>query len=415
MVQTRASGSFPNREVLISLLLVIPMFTHWLLPAGLERKFMLFAGFGLFYLPNICYFIYIILYSVLHINVVYTKNQKYTIFLICICLFLFSILQLVSAPDVIGEDISFIIFNNFSFIYLPLLFFCFPLDYEHLNSLRFFFLVVWFIICVEVLLYSVGLSFWGPDMTEGMTMDYAGVYRVHTTVGASTGTSIIVYVLGILLTSFFQFEKKTTFIILIITSIAVLFSVSRGSILVWGIYVCILFYKDYFKQTKSLRKVLYILIAVLSVLALYKYHFFDPLITRNELKEKNDLTSGRIDYDKAVFKIAKESSYLGVGSGEVYPDKSIIDVININHYAPVHNLYLLYLAEIGIMGCIFLFFIFFIALKGLDYSRTSTWLLWGVLGISCNIEMIFAWAEFMPLLLFFILCCKKNRSRIIVN
>ena len=330
--------------------------------------------------------------------------------MLCVCLFVFSTIHLLFFSDAKGEDIPYIVINNYSFIYFPILFFTLPLDHRHIISLRWLFLGIWAIICTEVLLYSVGLSVFGPDLTEEMATDYAGVYRVHTTLGAATGTSIVVYILGILLTSYFPFDRRIVFLILIITTIAVLFSISRGAILVWGLYVLSLFYRDYLKKSNFIRKIGYLVLAIASLVLLYHYSFFDPLIARSELKNRSNWTSGRDEFNERVFDIIKEADFMGVGSGEVYPDKSIIDVITIKHYAPVHNVYLLYLAEIGLFGCLFLLFIFVFALRGLDYSKTYSWLLWGILLISCNTEMVFAWAEFMPLLLLYILCCKKQQG-----
>lgn len=402
------------KESLISLLLVIPMFTHWLLPSGMESMLYYSMGIGYFYLPNVCYFIYLFSYKSLHNQVVYTRKQKTVFLFLIVILFLFSLFQILLSQDVDEKNETFFIINNLSFVYLPFIFFCFPLDHNHIRSLRFYFLIVWFIICVEVILLSLGVAIVGHDMTEGLTADYAGVFRVHTTVGASTGTSVVVYIMGILLTSFFNYDKKISFVVIILTSIAVLYSVSRGAILAWGIYVVLFFYRDYFKKARFKWKIFYLIIALVSIVALYQYHFFDPIIARNEMKDKSTMMSGRSELSQEALKVAEESNYMGVGPGNVFPDKSIIEEIKIRHYVRIHNLYLLYLAENGIIGCFFILLILALSLRGLDYYQTYTWLLVAIFGISCSTEMIFAWAEFMPLLLIYILCCKKNKDEVTV-
>uniref|UniRef100_UPI003FF0C090 O-antigen ligase family protein n=1 Tax=Segatella copri TaxID=165179 RepID=UPI003FF0C090 len=394
-----------SREKYLSWLLVIPMLVHWALPSGAENRMYFYVGLGFFFIPNICYLIYLINYKQTFLVPRKMLGLKRSIVGVSVLLFIYSALQLVVTADNIDVDVfTKTLFNNFGYIYLPFLFLCYPLDRQQLDSSKWLMFGALTFISFQVILYGAGIAVVGPDVTSELN-DYAGIYRVHTTAGASTGSALIVLLLGILLNSFYTLPKKYKIAALILATISVFLSVSRGSILTWCIYLAVLFYNDYYKGASLGRKILLVFFCLAVFYLLDHFHVFDPIIYRNQFKDSTNMMSGREDFNNEVLNIVRNSSYMGVGSGQIFPDKSLMDKIPISHYVGVHNVYLLYLGELGIVGIILLAWQYLCIFKRMCFNNTMVLMLPIILLVNYNTEAVFIWSEFIPLMLIYFMAC----------
>lgn len=400
-------------DSLLPSLLAIPVVSHWILPAGPEYKLYVNTGLFYFYIPNICYILYLLLYSRLNENIIDDKGLQRSIVRFSIVFFAFSVLHtIVSLGGSRLDDLTYILVNNFCCIYIPFVFFAYPVGRSHLESTKWIMLFAWFWVTMQVVLYSLGYAVVGPDTLTDES-DYAGIFRVHTTVGAATGSAIVVSLLGIILTSYYAIGKRLKMAVLLLTTIAVFYSVSRGAIVTWCVYLLITFYKDYYKTSKFSNKLLLAISLTLAFYALDHYGVFDPIEYRNELKDSSNFASGREEFNQEVLRIFDESNYMGVGSGQIYPDKSIIHKIKMSHYVGVHNVYLLYLGELGLFGFIFIVVGYFMILKRIEFRSTMALMIPIILVVNYNTEMVFAWAEYLPLMMFyFLMCINQNFSNI---
>lgn len=64
----------------------------------------------------------------------------------------------------------------------------FPLVKEHLRIVFYPVVVVWIIICLEVVLFSFGILKYIGDITS---QEYGGIFRISTSVGAEIGERCI--------------------------------------------------------------------------------------------------------------------------------------------------------------------------------------------------------------------------------
>lgn len=398
-----------SHDFIIPNLLVLPMVTHWLLPSGVEhRMYFDFAGL-LCYLPNFFYLLYLITYKKLRIP---PKVHKVKVYVALLLFMLFYVLV-----RSLGDGFSFVeyfnvLLGNLAFIYIPLLFLLFPIDSERADNTKYLMCFSLVFISLQVILYGLGImsytSATGDDLTAN-EYDIGGVFRVSTTVGASTGTGLIIAMLGMLVVGFYKLRPFVKFSLLILTTITLFFTLSRGPILLWLVFICIYF----FRLVKSVSFKYKFIITVLLVGSVYFmdiYGVFNPLKERIEYKktESTDITSGRGEFYKDAISIVRESDYLGVGSGKVFPEKHLVVLLKNQYSIRMHNTYLVYLAELGLLGGLFYLLFYLFVLAKTDFRNTLLgWGLLLVLIINYNLEAVFVYGEYIGLVMFIILLSQK--------
>lgn len=123
------------------------------------------------------------------------------------------------------------------------------------------------------------------------------------------------------------------------------------------------------------------------------------------INRTGDASTGRDNFVALTMKSMQESLYMGAGPGNIFPEKSIMIFHSTDNYIGIHNFYLLELAEIGIIGFILYISMFAPIFKYVRKKCVLSYMMVFVLLVTCNTEMIFAWAEFMPVFLLMVLCC----------
>lgn len=329
------------------------------------------------------------------------------------CFMLFLNNGISAAGDVIN-----ILINNFTIFYAFYLFFYYPLPHEDIDKTKYLLAFSLIVICLEIILYSAGILAYtsdvtGVDLTDG-GFETGGIFRVSTTIGAATGTAMVVMMLGILCTSYFTFSKKNSISLLLLTTVAIFYSISRGSILVWSAYLVIYVYKNYLVGRHSMKK--FILLAVFGFAAVYAYQhgILDPLIERQERLNENDniLANRDVKYEQAL-SIFKDSYYMGIGSGMIRPDKSLLGNITTKYSFSPHNAFLLLLAELGIVGISVLIFLYWNIIKNLEYTKVYALMVPLILLVTFNTEIFILEQQCFPLFALLLLVSYKYNQKLI--
>lgn len=405
------------KDFLIPNLLVFPMVSHWILPSGAENHlYISILGF-LFYIPDICYLLYIINYRKLHIS----RKKKYTKkYVVLFCILLLYVFVLILAGGYSSIQFVNVLLGDLTFIYLPFIFLLFPLDWENAQKTKYLLCFSLVFVSLQIMIYGLGIlsytSATGDDLTAN-EYDIGGVFRVSTTVGASTGTGLIIAMLGILIAGFYELKNYAKISLLVLATIALFFSLSRGPLLLWGgflvVYVLRLF------RTVSLEKKFFIGLFIIGCYyTLDHYGVFEPLRERMEFKSgasSTDMSSGRRELNKEAIDIFLNSEMTGVGPGRVFPEKQLQEMFKNKYTVRMHNTYLVYLSELGIIGGGLVLLFYLIVILSTDFKRTTLgWGLLLILLLSYNLESVFIMSEYLGLtLLIIVLCQRWNINKII--
>lgn len=406
-----------SKDFILPNLLIISMVSHWLLPEGIEQRLYLHVLDLVFYIPDLCYFVYMASYSKYYgsIKPFSMSNNKKVLIVFGVlfsCIMLFVNNGISAAGDVIN-----ILINNFTIFYAFYLFFYYPLPHEEIDKTKYLLAFSLIVICLEVILYSVGILAYtsdvtGADLTDG-GFETGGIFRISTTIGASTGTAMVVMMLGILCTSYFTFSKKISILLLLMTTVAIFYSISRGSILVWSAYLVIYVYKNYLVGRFSMKKIILLTVFAFTAVYAYQHGLLDPLIERQERLNENDniLTNRDVKYEQAL-SIFKDSYYMGIGSGMIRPDKSLLGVITTKYSFSPHNTILLLLAELGIVGISVLIFLYWNIIKNLDYTKVYALMVPLILLVTFNTEIFILEQQCFPLFALLLLISYKYNQNL---
>lgn len=379
-------------------LLVIPIILRWLLPVSIEDRLYV-CPFGVyFFLPDLLYLIYVFGYKGKR---VIFKNKKMSMVFLGLT-FIFVLFHMFVSEGDLYYKLNLLV-SSFSFIYIPFIYLNFPLNREGLERIEIPLIVSLLVLCGEVLLYSLGILTYttadGDDLTAGL-YDTGGIMRISTTVGAATGTAIIILMLGCIITSYYRIGKVKLYSLYVLISLTLLFTVSRGSLLIWLIYLSIYAFKI-IKDLSFAKKLAFVLVVIASLLVLNQQRVFEPLKYRMETN-KYDVTTGRDDTNNAAANLIRSSDFFGVGIGNVFPEKIIQYKLNVPHYIGMHNTYLTYIAEIGIFGVFFLLLFYLSLILQLRVLKIPlAFIAICIMMISFNTEAVFVDQEYNAL--FFLL------------
>jgi len=391
-------------------LLLIPMMTHWILPASIEHNLYVNLAEIKFYLFNICYLLYIFLYSASSHNLSrYYLRFRNRIVGCCILIFCFALLHctLSSIPYSFAA-----IFNNLNYCYLAILFLAFPLSEDKVKYTKWPVLLSLIIITGEVILYGLGiLTYQGinDEDTAALGGTFGRIMRISTTVGAATGTGIIIMFLGGLALTLYSMTSFQKWCVLIISSFGVFFTVSRGASLSWTLLIMYYIYTRYLRHRRLGFKLRSLIGITCIGIGLFYAGLFNPLIERYSLKSDVDVSSGRDIRVETAINYYYNSGYMGVGLAQVYCDKSISDIMPNTYKVAPHNTYVTILAEQGIIGFLLFCSLLVIILRSLDYKNHLSVLIWLTILINMNTEAVLLHAEFMAPFLFITMVSIKKQ------
>lgn len=392
-----------NRLDILPFLLVIPMISHWLLPEGIEQ-ILYISVFGVpFYIFDTFYILYIAKYSKL-------KNRDYSkrSFVGRISLLAFLYL-LYSFGNGIAQNVDGIflqMIDNQAFIYCALIYLLYPLNRLQIESTKYLLIPTTILLCLEIFIFSLGLMTYSLDISSE---SYGGIMRISTTIGAATGSAYVISCLGVICISIYNLSERWKFIILITVSLALLMLMSRTAIILWGIYVFYYIYKMYIRHASFTRKLGSILIAVVSIYAMYNYGAFDAIIERQEYsKSVDNISSGRDVLIKRSLQIFKASGGWGAGIGQTHTDKSLNNVVKMSQPCGVHNFYLGQLSEEGVVGLILVILLLLTLIRNLDYKKPIAYFVLLQILLGFQTEPIYIEFEFVCLFFFLAMLSTKR-------
>lgn len=395
-------------DILCCCMLVIPFASHWIFPDGLEKKFYISLLGIPFYLPNLCYFLYLINYKrqiTKSSEYLYkrTRNGILTFVVLLLLLGIFS--SLTSGFDVFLP----LIFDNLSLVWASVFFLLYPMNRVMIENTKYVIIPTAIIISLEIILFGLGILTYEVSLGND---GYEGIIRISTTVGAATGTATALTMLGCIIIGYYNLTTLWKIALGLLITVGVLFSVSRGSIAIWGVFVLIYFYRNYFHNSNLNKKIKYLAVFCTVLFLLFSWGAFDPVIERTQmLNIEDEMDTGRGDLERRAMDMYRSSDGIGVGNGIIQVDKSLIRIVDQKLHVGVHNYYISTLAEFGILGITLTVLYFaFLAIK-FDYRYSLSYYALMLLLLSFNTEPIYTQAEFMsPAFFVFMICLKRNRK-----
>lgn len=400
----------PSIKQIVPNLLILPTISHWILPAGYEES-MYFSLFGVpFYSFNICYLIYIILYKY------YIDNEEIIFSRIWVRRMSFAFFCVIFIASLLNyaEPILPILLNSYSLFWIAPLMCFFPLTSKNIINTKYLLIFTLFFLCGEILLYATGILTYKSVSTNvvlsGQIYD-GGIMRISTTIGAATGTAVILVWLSAFCISYFELNKYKKLAIILVSTISIFYTVSRGAIIVWVLFLLVFFYKNYLQYNSLIKKLYFLIIFISIITSLSYYSVFDPIIDRNkQLENSSSLVTGREKHLDKSLKIIKESHYLGAGAAMMFPEKSIQKVVVAQKKEASHNVYLIVAGETGLLGLFFFISIFIIMYINIreEHLLIKILVLLSMI-VNFNTEGVILMSEFSTFFLFILLSVQKAK------
>lgn len=367
---------------------IIPMITRWILPVTIERLFVVNIGeipiyiFDLFYLA---------IPFLMKSSLTLYRSIVLILLFIKLCLIMFGLIINISYHPIM------ILVDNQFFIITFVIILLYPFTKQQIQAVKWPLIIAFLIIAFEIILGSLGLVRFGDEYNE-----FSGVLRVGSTIGAATGTSVILFALGALIFSVYL-KGLYRHIFLIIWIISISLTVSRGGFLALIIFLVINLYK-YFKDkdVKIYKRYILLVGCVFVFVVLFQIGVFNPIFDRVETQNsERDVSTGRDELFKKTLKFIPENPFLGVGSGNVFPEKNIEECSQPTHFNAPHNYYLIILAEEGYIGFLITLLIFLLLIFKMDFK--NGWVPYIIIIIHIilmNVEGIFSNIEFISFVAF---------------
>lgn len=381
------------KKTILSCMPLVPTVMHWLLPVGIENKmYVIIVETIPFFIFNLCFLAYIYNYRKLvrkGCTTIPNGAKKATVMFA----FFYLVYSLLHGFAIGIDGLLVQMLNNQALIFSLLLFMLYPMDRDMIERTKYIVIPTTFLLCSEVVLYSLGILQYSIDLG---THESAGVLRISTTVGAATGTAVVLVMLGVMLLYYTDIKLKIRFALVVFVTIAIFLLQSRGSVGVWGLFLLYYIYQNYLRRTSFKLKIRILLIGVLSIGVLYRIGVFEPIIERQKnLVENNMWGSGRDELENKAFHVFGESSGFGIGLGQTNYEKSL-GILNVKRSNPigVHNHYICVLTELGVIGLV-IFLIYLINIfKYLNFRNTTSIYILLMLLLTFTTEPVFLLAEF---------------------
>lgn len=292
-------------------LVVIPMMLHWILPWSRELDLYIDLCGVSFFTPDFLYFLYFFLKErPSNMTAIITRRQACILVLILISILCYSMVQLALK----GIDYAAtIIVNNLSFVWLTIIYLLRPLTPKELARTRPLMLFALLFLVGEVLLYGFGvLHYTSATNDELLGQDYGGIMRISTTVGAATGTAVVIGLLGAINLTIYKLSMCSRIVLIVVSTIGVFFTMSRGSSLVWAIFLLIYFYMHFFKHYRFAKKVKSTIVLLVCLAAFNSLGGFTPILSRIEhMNSSDDVYASRDSKFEISKKMISESEPWG--------------------------------------------------------------------------------------------------------
>jgi hypothetical protein len=340
------------KDYIFVYLLTIPIICRWLFTETLEDFFTISFFYYPLFIPEIL-FLFLPFYYVRTSKI---RKNKLVFLSILGLFFLFLGLYVNDCNSIYLNFIGGTDFYITTFIIAS-----FPLEKKHLKIIKWPIFFSLILLSFEVVLYSTIWSYSGLEDAK----TYGGIKRISTTAGGATGTSVILFTLSSIAFYLFYDRRYIKFLILVVSTLSILFTLSRSAIVAQLFFLLYYFFSN-LKLNKSIFKYLFkiFLFVVISILLNKKYQIVSSVSERivNSV-DSGDYTSGRFErFDKAYSLFLNEPIF-GNGSSYLLPYNratSIKDysVDSLNSYSP-HNFFLLILVDYGLYGFLLIILILF--------------------------------------------------------
>lgn len=276
-----------------------------------------------------------------------------------------------------------------------------------ITTIRILSLILLSLICFQVYFYGLGFGTYISEFGDGSSLGEAGMAsRVYTTVGAATGTSVILILLSFLLLSLKANIGKLEIFVIILMASTVFITYSRGSLLIILVFI-LLKYNPFSNFRFFLKRIsTAIVLSLVLLISIGGILIFNPSVLkvwedRFYYLSAREFDSGRfLRIDHAMAEL-EQSNYTGVGFGNYSARKKIIPTVftrmTFVGISSPHNVFILLLVELGIFGLLtYLLFICKILLSSLK-KKTLLPMLIPIFLIGHNVEYVylmypFAWA-----------------------
>ncbi len=317
--------------------LVLPMASRWLIPASLEKALTPFLfGFLPLYLPDLLLLLFWFWGHPRHA----LGDLK--------ALFLF---QCAAAATGLllntYSDKPLSAFCNLHYFAAVALFLWRRPSPVQLQVLRLPLTGVLLLLAVEILLYSVGTLQYDLDITG---VEYGAVSRIRTTIGAATGSSLILLLLGAVAFALWK-DSPWRFALLPLWVAPIFMLVSKGAILALALAAA---WNLARRIVRGRHKIRHLLLAGFAVALLWRSGLLVPMWERIQLEGYSDVATLasqrdlRIQDSLAVF---RENPLFGVGLGNVFGSKEYrYDGPPETYQGAPHNVFVLVLVEQGLLG-----------------------------------------------------------------
>lgn len=399
---------------IIPFLLCFPMISRWIFPSAFEMLLVVDLKFYSLYLPDLTLLLYLYLQKRIGLfkkslwQIAFENRLKFFVFL----LIGYSIIIGVANNN---SEVILPISSDFSWIWVTIIFVFYPLSKEQMEKTKYIMIPTLIILCIETMLYSFGILHYTSSTGDELShQEYANIFRISTTIGAATGTALILMILGFICTSKYKISTGLKVFLYVVTSISILLTISRGSIFTWCVYLLAAILIYFFSKGISVKKFFFVFLVLGALLGFYHHGFFNPLIERNaQLSYSANIESNRDYLRENALRFARDSHYMGVGLGQVFPNKDVSSSINSVYKTAPHNCYLIILAELGILGlALFLLMIIMMTLH-LDFSSAASigWI--GLLLVNFNTEGVILHSEFWSVVILFWLFLEKKNENIV--
>lgn len=342
-----------KREKKAVFYLCIPLICKYVLPSGIEKLLMFDIGIP-FFLPYFFLFIYYLKYG--------NREHNSTICLRILYIQLFfCIISWLLGDYNEGTHIASI--YNFIYYYVAIIIgLTFAMsDYQKQIMSNIFACLLLFS-CIQIIVISTGLVVLESYAEEGAQV-YGSVARLTTTLGDTNNGGIALFLQAIIAVYLNRYRKKIFVALILAWVIASMLLVTKSvalAIVVMTVGVLFFYIKDV--EVSVNQKIKIAILAVASVIMIYKAGVFNPIIERvAEQYLAEELDSGREALQADVLsKVDENSLLLGHGPGTVYVNQELStkSVFRKSKFAGApHNSYILQFAETGAIGVgLFIFF-----------------------------------------------------------
>lgn len=378
------------KEKIASILLLLPLLIEWTpgITGGLTWDMF---GFP-FYWPNLFLILYYTITPAIELSDLQQKFKKLILFIL-----LYSPISLLLFEN--GDHAWGLYVVSLQFFVILFVFILKPPSLEQIIFLKWIIIILFIYLSAQMILSALGI--WQYTDTEKLdsTMLYA---RASTKLGDCNQSSIILFLLTVIITNFYIEKRWINLIIIAITFVAIAMVATRGALI--SIFIYFLAYTLIGISQESLKYKLLIFVGAIGIsVMVVRYNILNDVIARQtDLELAGDTTAGRdIRILQTINTSFNDSPIIGVGPNRVFPlTRTLTSARNsglsISKYSTApHNTWILILCSFGLLGFGFFMYITFCIIKRIDFHSPLFWAIICIFLVNMNTEAILLYGEIL--------------------